>query len=202
MGCKRKPLKTLKRAKGNRHFRARVASKAGASQKSKRGKTSKQKQLFRDSQRKPRSQEHAKAQPLVNRDSVQKAYALLKRTGWCWQRSHCDRGGSFEMLSFKHAQCRGHGRRFVRCVDCRAYFDVLPWSDLPVLRLPLPFVVEGMKRYFAGSAPSPSDEVGRQLGVRGQNKSALKRLFDTLAAHEATLAYERQQQTSLSGLPV
>ena len=202
VGCKRKPLKTLKRSKGNRLFRARVASAAGALKKSKRGRTSKQKQLSRDSLRKPRSRQNVKAQPSVNRDSVQKAYSFLKKTKWCWQQTHCNCGGEFEMQSFNHCECRGHGRRFVRCLECRAYFDVLSWSHLPILRLPLPFVVEAMKRYFSGSAPSSSDEVGRQLGISGQSRSALKKLFDTLATHEATLALESQRETTLSGLAV
>lgn len=199
VGCDRKALKTLKRAKGNRNFRTRVASKAGASKKSKKGRSSKKKNRDREAQRKPRSRVHIDKQPSVNRDSVQRAYNFLKRTGWCWQRTTCHCGGSFENISFKHSQCRGHGRRFVRCADCGSYRDVLSWSHLPILRLSLPCVVEAMKRWFAGSTPPSADEIGRQLGMSGQSKSALRRLVDTLATHEATLASEEQDQTWLSG---
>lgn len=202
VGCKRKPLKTLKRAKGNRHFKARQASQAGASKKSKRGRTSKQKQKSRDSQRKPRSRKMTQGHCLVNRDSVQKAHSFLKKTKWCWHETHCQCGGLLELQNFKHCESRGHGRRFKRCVECRSYFDILSWSHLPIVRLPLPYLVEAMKRYFSGSAPPSSDEVGRQLGINGRNGSALQKLFNTLSTHEATLALESQNETTLTGLPL
>lgn len=116
--------------------------------------------------------------------------------------THCQCGGLLELQNFKHCESRGHGRRFKRCVECRSYFDILSWSHLPIVRLPLPYLMEAMKRYFSGSAPPSSDEVGRQLGINGRNGSALQKLFNTLSTHEATLALESQNETTLTGLPL
>ena len=199
VGCQKKGLRTLKRAKGNRHFRARAASESGTLKKAQKGKKAKEKNRCRDAIRRPRSHRDKAKQPAVTRDSTQKAYALLKKLGWCWKPSSCACGGKFELISFAHSQKRGHGRRFVRCSDCETYKDVLAWSHLPKLRLALPSLVEAMKIWFASSVPPSSDHVGRQIGVCGQNKSSLKTLFDALATHEASLALDLQSRTNLSG---
>jgi len=154
---------------------------------------------YGDAIRRPRSLRDKAKQPAVTRDTTQKAYALLKKLGWCWKPSSCACGGKFELLSFAHSQKRGHGRRFMRCSDCETYKDVLAWSHLPKLRLALPSLVEAMKIWFASSVPPSSDHVGRQIGVCGQNKSSLKTLFDALAKHEASLALDLQSRTNLSG---
>ena len=200
VGVQKRGRRTLKRAKGNRHFRARAASESGAQKKSRRGKNAKEKNRARDAIRRPRSRQDKAQQPAVTRDSTQKAYALLKKLGWCWKPTACECGGTFELLSFAHSQRRGHGRRFVRCNDCETYKDVMTWSHLPKLRLPLPSLVEAMKIWFTGSVPPSSDQVGCRIGVCGQNKSSLKTLLDTLASHEAALARDLQSRTSLSGV--
>ena len=199
MGCPKKPLKSLKRSKGNRHFRARKASEAGKNPKSQRGSNAKVKHKKREKLRRPRSFKDESKQVAVTRDSVKAAHAFLKRTGWCWKPGRCECGGTFEALSFQHCESRGHGRRFVRCSDCSSYRDVLTWSHLPKLRMPLPSVVAAMKHWFGGSVPPSADHVGRLLGLSGKSATSLKSLLSTLASHEADLANDMQSRTILSG---
>lgn len=154
-------------------------SEAGKNAKSRRRNKSKFLRENRDSMRRPRALKDQSKQPPVTRDTVKAAHTFLIRTGWCWK-----------ALSFKHCQGRGHGRKFVRCSHCGAYRDVLAWSYLPVLRMPLPAVVEAMKQWFTGSLPPSVEDVGRLLGFSGMASTSLRSLLLTLAKHEAALAVE------------
>ena len=64
----------------------------------------------------------------------------------------------------------------MRCSDCSSYRDVLTWSHLPKLRMPLPSVVAAMKHWFGGSVPPSADHVGRLLGLSGTSATSLKSL--------------------------
>ena len=196
---KKKSLKTLKRARGNRQFRGNIPAKNGTKKKNQKGRKSKLKNKERA--RRPRSIVVQKQQPAVTRDTTQKAYNVLLRTGWCWKPKLCHCGGTFETLSFRHSNMRGSGRLFLRCTDsdCRSYKDVLCFSHLPSLRMPLSHIVEAMKCWFSKSCPPSADDVGRHLGLAGQSHSSLKKLFETLGKHESDLALSFQDTTSLSG---
>ena len=83
----KKSLKTLKRARGNRQFRGNIPAK---------GRKSKLKN--KEGARRPRSIVVQKQQPAVTRDTTQKAYNVLLRTGWCWKPKLCHCGGTFLKL--------------------------------------------------------------------------------------------------------
>eukprot|EP00439_Symbiodinium_sp_Y106_P053632 s2805_g7.t1 len=71
------------------------------------------------------------------------------------------------------------------CGSCRRSFDVLTYSFLPRLKLPLPLVVKAMRMHFENSQPSSLQDMGRRLGLSGGNKGSLKKLVQHLRAAEA-----------------
>ena len=126
-GMAAKPLKTLKRrSRGHAWHKAGVASQKGRKASRKKPAT---KRLC------PKKDE--KKQRVTERDTMH-AYRQLKASGWAWKPKECfSCGGFVQLQSWRSCRHRGRGRLFVKCMECFAWFDVLVWSSLFVVRMPL-----------------------------------------------------------------
>eukprot|EP00438_Fugacium_kawagutii_P035560 Skav229224 [mRNA] locus=scaffold864:125682:127571:+ [translate_table: standard] len=102
----------------------------------------------------------------VNERVTEKAYIALKKQGWAWKPDCCPAcSGRLARQSWATCQHRGWGRLFFRCEDCQKYFDVLTFSHLITLRLPLVLVEKAVDMHFADSPPPSASQVGRYLGL-------------------------------------
>ena len=126
-GMPAKPLKTLKRrSRGHAWHKAGVASQKAR----------------KDSRKKPaekrvRAKKDEKQQR-VSETETKHAYRQLKANGWAWKPKVCySCGGLVQMQTWRSCRHRGRGRLFVKCLECLAWFDVLVWSSLFVVRMPL-----------------------------------------------------------------
>ncbi|CAE7225007.1 unnamed protein product [Symbiodinium microadriaticum] len=75
--------------------------------------------------------------------------------------------------------------RLGSCGSCRRSFDILTYSCLPRLKLPLPLVLKAMHLHFENSTSSSLKDMGRRLGLSGGNKGSLRKLAQHLRAAEA-----------------
>lgn len=64
----------------------------------------------------------------------------------------------------QHVVCVAEEDFFYRCDDCRKHFDVLTFSHLLSLRLPLVIVSRAIDMHFQKSPPPSASDVGRALG--------------------------------------
>ena len=79
----------------------------------------------------------------VNARNTESAYTWLLKQGWAWKPHDCTScSGRLLRQTVNTSKTRGFGRCFYRCEDCKKYFDVLCFSYLMVLRMPLKMVVD------------------------------------------------------------
>ena len=203
VGCRNRRLRTLKKAKGKRFFRSAAASSAGGAKKSvRKSLRAKARNVKEKRARNPRAYKKRATQTPVSKRSVNKAYKYLKDNKLCWKPPRCDMcGGKYMFLSHKHNQLRGHGRKFVRCEDCLEYKDVLVWSHLPAVRVPLPALVAAIQMYFEQTPPPSSDAIGKLTGLSGTRSGALRKVLGVLQDREADCAVRLQQAGIVGFLP-
>ena len=156
-----KPRKTLKR-----RSRGKAWHKNSQSQISKhvRKKPAKRKNAVSDSNRKPKPTKDP-AKMSVTKKNTEAAFRKLKQKGWLWKQNECMAcAGDLVRMTWNTCQLRGHGRLFYRCSQCQAYFDVLTFSHLPTVRLPVAVVAEAVEKHFAVSPPPSASQIGILLG--------------------------------------
>lgn len=203
VGVKSRPRRSLKKASGHRGSSFKTWKAASPTQKNKkqtRKRGSKKKHKEKDHLRKPRAmKDHAKQKKCYERDILQ-AYNHLKKQAWLWKPKTCACGGSWQRASYKESQCRGRGRLFWRCSDCRRFSDVMDHSLLPRVRMPLPHIDEAVTLYFQGSTAPTLETMASKLGHGGQSKSSLQKIRSALLTFEAEAAKKRQHKRKLRGI--
>ena len=193
--------KTLKRASGRRHFRAGPAAKNVQSKARKcRQTAARARHAEKDKLRAPRPKANPAKQMRVTKKTVEAAHKKLLQTKWCWMQKNCDCGGVLLACSFKHCQQRGLGRKFVYCTGCRNYKDVMHWSHLPNVRMPLPSLAETMRLYFESVTAPTAEDIARRIGMSGTSGSPVHSIIDALWRHEIRCWEARQKSRMLHGV--
>ena len=191
-----RPQRTAKRAKGKRFH---LPGKSAAAKKKQRTKGAKRRNKERQQMRKPK----AKKQPLrkFTQKAVNSALKALKDTGWLWKKQPCSCGDRYVQVPLKQSNERGLGRVYLRCAGCRRWSDVLAFSFLPVVKMPLPLVHEAMTRYCHGPFPETLQSAASAMGLSGTSAgSALSKLWNALKVAEVRCMEQRQADRQLSGL--
>ena len=80
------------------------------------------------------------------------------------------------------------------------WHDVLHFSALPTLRLPIIFIWQILKIWFANAKVPSIDAICKILGIGGAQGSAAQRLGKFLLSAEASCAEKQQQTRKLQGL--
>ena len=130
------------------------------------------------------------------------ALQALRKSKWLWKPGRCSCGSCGDRLQkvpFLSGLKRGNGRAYLRCPQCRKWFDVLAFSFLPVVRMPLPTVYKAMQMYFQQNRAPSVDEIGRLVGCSGSTASALKKLVKALRAAECRCMDHKQQLRQVAG---
>ena len=162
LGMTGKPQKTLKRRSRAKPW-FKKSEQASKSRKV-RNTTNKKKNAKRDRARKPKPKKDLK-KVCIDKKATESAYKKLKRDQWLWQPHKCTSCfGHLYLLPWGTCRARGRGRLFYRCDECRKHFDVLTFSHLLSLRLPLVIVSRAIDMHFEKSPPPSASDVGRALG--------------------------------------
>ena len=93
----------------------------------------------------------------------------------------------------------GQGRLFYKCRDCGLYRDVLTWSNLVVVRMPLIHVSRVLKEHFATTPPPSSNKIAHKLGLSGTIGGPVHTLATLLLKQEARCAHDFQKNCTLGG---
>lgn len=93
----------------------------------------------------------------------------------------------------------GQGRLFYKCRDCGLYRDVLTWSNLVVVRMPLIHVSRVLKEHFATTPPPSSYKIADKLGLSGTIGGPVHTLTTLLLKQEARCAHDFQKNCTVGG---
>ena len=103
---------------------------------------------------------------LSTKKVTETAYNAMLNEGWAWRPEGCSScHGRLVRQTWKTCCCRGWGRLYLRCEDCGKWFDVLTFSYLITVRLPLTLVWKALTMHFQESPPPTASQVGRLLGM-------------------------------------
>ena len=115
---------------------------------------------------------------------VRAALGKLRQSGWVQRPNPCDCGDRLVQVPWKIGMQRGAGPAYLRCAGCRSWFDCLAFSALPVVRLPLPKVLQVMERYFHGPVPESVQSAAHALGLSGgAGSSCVSHLHAAMRSH-------------------
>ena len=132
---------------------------------------------------------------------IQSALKELKSSGWLRQEKFCPCGDKLVQCPLRKSVKRGTGRVYLRCAGCRRWYDVVAFSSLPVLKMPLPLLLAAMKRYFQGPHAEGFARCAEALGMSGTSKTcALARLWNALRTAEQRCMDHTQSNRVLTGL--
>ena len=111
----------------------------------------------------------------------------------------CPCGDRLVRCPWKLGMSRGKGRAYLRCAGCQRWYDIMAFSPLPVLKMPLPLLQEAISKYFAEVRVPSVQSVARALQVSGGNHSPLFRLFRALQMAEVRCMDWTQSRRTLTG---
>lgn len=131
---------------------------------------------------------------------VRNAYRRLLTSKWLWHPTECSCGGIFTLEKPEASDHRGTGRMFLRCSECRLWKDVLTYSHLPRLRMPLPHVVKAMCIFFRNVKIPSLNEMASEMGYNGHAGGCLAALRNSLLRSCARCAVHEQRNRQLSGV--
>lgn len=192
----RKSQRTAKKA-GGKIFKKPTKSPWSKS-KAKRRADAQEAHRAKEQKRKPKSVKVKK--PKWKVQDVQTALTKLRKSGWLpLKKKKCHCGGNLVPLPLRATYQRGHGRAFQRCNQCRKWFDVMTWSVLPVVKMPLPVIWMILQRYFHGLHAESVESCAKALGLSGSNTSALAKLWRALQTAEVRCMEHKQRNRLLEG---
>ena len=140
----KKPNRTLKRASGKRFVKAKKG--AFSASKGKRCKPASSAHRKKGRRRKPKAKK-SKAAPVLAKD-VKNAWQTLTRAQWLRKPRNCGCGGTLVLAPWKVGMRRGRGRAFLRCTDCRKWFDVVTFQRSPETEMAFAYVASGHGAIF------------------------------------------------------
>ena len=192
-----KSQRTLKRASGKRFVKTPKKPDSSSKTKRKRNamKNHKQKEKFR----RPKAMK-ARGKTFRPKD-VKDALKALRKTGWIHKAKHCSCGGNLVACPLTKSLKRGNGRAYLRCSECRSWYDVVAFSPLPTLKMPLPTLYECMQRYFHGPYAESVESCASFLGLSGSKTSALFKQWRALRTAECRCIAAKQKDRTLAGRP-
>ena len=197
----RRPKRSLKKASGKRGKRVgwkkSVQSKTA---KTKKKKKAKKKNTEKDRNRISRSAKKPDKQQLWKFSDVRNAYRRLLTCKWLWHPNECSCGGVLTLEKPEESQHRGVGRMFLRCSECRLWKDVLTYSHLPRVRMPLPHVLQAMCIFFRTVKIPSLNEMAAEMGYNGHAGGCLAALRNSLLHSCARCAVHEQRHRQLSGV--
>ena len=132
---------------------------------------------------------------------VKDALKALRKTGWIHKAKHCSCGGNLVACPLTKSLKRGNGRAYLRCSECRSWYDVVAFSPLPTLKMPLPTLYECMQRYFHGPYAESVESCASFLGLSGSKTFALFKLWRALRTAECRCIAAKQKDRTLAGRP-
>ena len=199
LNVQRRQQRTLKRARGKRF---QQLPKNASSKKKKLRETRQQAKLRNRKKEKSRREKPKKRQVLAFKlTEIQSALKELKSSGWLRQEKFCPCGDKLVQCPLRMSVKRGTGRVYLRCAGCRRWYDVVAFSSLPVLKMPLPLLLAAMKRYFQGPHAEAFARCAEALGMSGTSKTcALARLWNALRTAEQRCMDHTQSNRVLTGL--
>lgn len=186
--------RTSKKAAGRRGKRSWTCT---AGKKKKRKKGSKKEHKKRDQFRRPKATKNPSL--LFSVKQVRMAVQKLRASGWLVEKKTCSCGDKLVRCPWKLGMSRGKGRAYLRCTGCRRWYDIMAFSPLPVLKMPLPLLYEAIAKYFAEVRVPSVQSVARALQVSGGNHSPLFRLFRALQMAEVRCMDWTQSRRTLTG---